>query len=407
MKRKFIFSHLAAFACGVLLVCGVSMGVPHRVSSGVYGDVNGDGVVDVDDLNEVVNVMLGKPHGGERAILVSEESLTFTGEVDGVYTQTLTLGGDNLHGAVAKVEGDGAFTVSHGELSLEQVQQGAELAVTYAPLSAGTHTARLLLTSDGAPNVTVSLTGTATQSGAFTSKTYIVDGERFRMVAVEGGTFTMGATAEQGTTYPESNEYPTHQVTLSNYMIGETEVTQALWQAVMHNNPSDWGDVEGPVECVSWNDCQEFIAKLNELTGETFRLPTEAEWEFAARGGNKSQGWMYAGHELIYHVAWYKGNAYDVGEISPDYGVHPVAMKSPNELGLYDMSGNVWEWCQDWYGSYSSEAQTNPQGPSSGTKRVYRGGAWGENASNCRTSTRRAGSPTLYFNALGLRLALE
>ena len=407
-KKQFTIRHLLmAFACGVLLVCGMSLTSSHRVSSGVYGDVNGDGSVDVEDLNEVINVILGVSHGGERAIVVSAESLSFTGEVGGTYTQRVTIGSDNLRGDVhaTVLGGNGAFGVAPTSVSLEAVQRGVELTVTYAPLSAGTHTAQLMLTSDGAPNVTVSLTGTATQSGAFTSKTYIVNGERFRMVAVEGGTFTMGATAEQGTTYPESNEYPTHQVTLSNYMIGETEVTQALWQAVMHSNPSDWGDVEGPVECVSWNDCQEFIAKLNELTGETFRLPTEAEWEFAARGGNKSQGWMYAGHELIYHVAWYKGNAYDVGEISPDYGVHPVAMKSPNELGLYDMSGNVWEWCQDWYGSYSSEAQTNPQGPSSGTKRVYRGGAWGENASNCRTSTRRAGSPTLYFNALGLRLA--
>ena len=185
--KKSILSHLAAFACGVLLVCGVSMTAPHHVSSGVYGDVNGDGVVDIDDLNEVINVMVGKPHGGERAILVSEESLTFTGEVDGVYTQTLTVGSDNLHGAVNAMVlgGDGAFGVAPTTLSLEQVQRGVELTVAYAPTSAGTHMARLLLTSEGAPSVTVTFTGTASGSEPAT-QTFTVNGVSFKMIAIEG-----------------------------------------------------------------------------------------------------------------------------------------------------------------------------------------------------------------------------
>ena len=399
MKRRLFFSHLAAFACGVVLVCGVSMTAPHRVSSGVYGDVNGDGTVDVDDLNEVVNVILGKPHGGDRAILVSDESLSFTGDVGGVYTQTLTIQGDNLHGEVHAMVlgGDGAFGVAPTAVSLDAAQRGAELTVAYAPLSAGTHTARLLLTSDGAPNVTVTLTGTATQPGGATTKTYTVGGVSFKMVAVAGGTFTMGATAEQGDD-AYSGEYPTHQVTLSSYAIGETEVTQELWQAVMGSNPS-WfkGNLQRPVECVSWNGCQEFITKLNQLTGETFRLPTEAEWEYAARGGNRSKGYKYAGSNTIGDVAWYWDNSSSTTQT--------VATKSPNELGLYDMSGNVREWCQDWYGSYSSGAQTNPTGPTSGSDRVDRGGSWSNDARNCRVSIRFNDTPSSSYDDLGLRLA--
>ena len=237
------------------------------------------------------------------------------------------------------------------------------------------------------------------------TRTYTVNGVAFKMVAVEGGTFTMGATAEQGSD-AESDEYPAHQVTLSSFAIGETEVTQALWQAVMGSNPSSFtGNLQCPVEYVSWDDCQAFIAKLNQLTGETFRLPTEAEWEYAARGGNRSQGYKYAGSNTIGYVAWYTENATYVGPSSPDYGTHTVATKSPNELGLYDMTGNVDEWCQDWYGSYSSGAQTNPEGPSSGSNRVFRGGSWGSLARDCRVSFRSSSAPSVTFYCLGLRLA--
>ncbi|MBR6284015.1 MAG: SUMF1/EgtB/PvdO family nonheme iron enzyme [Muribaculaceae bacterium] len=305
-KKQFSLRHLLmAFGCGMLLVGGVSLMAPHRVSSGVYGDVNGDGVVDVDDLNEVINVMLGKPHGGNH---------------------------------------------------------------------------------DG--------------------NTFTVNGVTFNMVSVEGGTFMMGATQEQ-LGDADSDEKPAHRVTLSSYSIGETEVTQELWQAVMGDNPSHFtGNLQRPVEQVSWNDCQEFITKLNALTGEHFRLPTEAEWEYAARGGNKSQGYKYAGSNALSQVGWYEFNAEDVGEDSPDYGTHAVATKAPNELGLYDMSGNVWERCSDWhsYTYYDESPEMNPQGPSTGSYRVARGGAWDYQASRCRVSYRhRAGSDG--GHNVGLRLA--
>ena len=243
-------------------------------------------------------------------------------------------------------------------------------------------------------------------SGNWPDETFTVNGVTFKMVVVEGGTFTMGATAEQGSDY-YSNEKPTHQVTLSGYSIGETEVTQALWQAVMGNNPSGFtGDLNRPVEQVSWDDCQTFITKLNEMTGKTFRLPTEAEWEFAARGGNKSQGYKYAGSNTLDEVAWYWDNIPSQTSGTEGYGTQPVATKAPNELGLYDMSGNVYEWCQDWYGSYSSESQTNPTGPASGSSRVYRGGSWSYGARFCRVSVRDCDLPTYTISRLGLRLAL-
>ncbi len=228
-------------------------------------------------------------------------------------------------------------------------------------------------------------------------KTFTVGGVSFTMKSVAGGTFTMGATSEQGSD-AFSWEKPAHRVTLSDYYIGQTEVTQALWQAVMGSNPSYFKGSNLPVETVSWDDCQEFIRKLNSMTGQKFRLPTEAEWEYAARGGNKSKGYIYSGSNNIDSVSWYDGNSGDE--------THPVATKSPNELGIYDMSGNVWEWCNDWYGSYSSSAQTNPTGPYSGSRRVDRGGGWGCNAWLCRVSDRRRDAPDdRYFN-LGLRLAL-
>ena len=218
------------------------------------------------------------------------------------------------------------------------------------------------------------------------------------MVYVEGGTFTMGGTSEQGSD-AYNDEKPTHQVTLSSFSIGKYEVTQAEWQAVMGSNPSRFtGDSRRPVENVSWNDCQEFIRKLNAMTGKRFCLPTEAEWEYAARGGNRSRGYKYAGSDYIINVAWNTDNSCST--------THPVGTKSPNELGLYDMSGNVWEWCQDWCGSYSSNSQYNPIGPASGSSRVCRGGSWCNGARRCRVSNRFNYAPGNCHSYLGLRLVL-
>ena len=230
------------------------------------------------------------------------------------------------------------------------------------------------------------------------TETFTVNGVTFTMVMVEGGTFTMGGTPEQGEE-SDPDEQPTHQVTLSNYWIGQTEVTQALWQAVMGENPSDFpGDLERPVEMVSWPECQTFINNLNQITGRNFKFPTEAQWEFAARGGNLSQGYKYAGSNTLDDVAWYY---YDG---CTDLTTHPVATKQPNELGLYDMSGNVKEWCFDEYAPYSSEPQTDPTGPSGNANHVYRGGGWASIANDCRVTYRY--SNRYWANSLGLRLAL-
>ena len=227
-------------------------------------------------------------------------------------------------------------------------------------------------------------------------ESFTVNGVSFAMVPVAGGTFTMGATSEQGTNI-DSNEKPTHQVTLSSYMIGKTEVTQALWRAVTGETPSYFRGDNLPVEQVSWDDCQKFITKLNALTGKNFRLPTEAEWEYAARGGNMSQGYKYSGSNEIGDVAWYDNNSGNK--------THSVATKAPNELGIYDMSGNLWEWCSDWYGSYSSTAQTNPTGPDSGSNRIIRGGSWGHDLLDCRVAIRGAIGQTSSSIGFGLRLA--
>ena len=225
--------------------------------------------------------------------------------------------------------------------------------------------------------------------------TFTVKDVSFKIILVSGGTFTMGATGEQENS-PLDDEKPVHQVTLSEFGIADTEVTQELWQAVMGSNPSQVQGPKLPVENVTWDDCQTFIKKLNELTGETFRLPTEAEWEYAARGGANGDYFKYAGNNQLKKVAWYEVNS---GNTS-----HEVATLAPNELGLYDMSGNVWEWCQDKYGSYSSESQTDPTGARSGSYRVYRGGDWESPSLNCRVSYRNSLTPA--NRHIGLRLAI-
>ena len=218
------------------------------------------------------------------------------------------------------------------------------------------------------------------------------------MVYVSGGTFMMGTTSEQGSN-AFYDEKPAHSVTLSSFYLCKYEVTQALWRAVMGNNPSYFKGDNLPVENVSWNDCQTFIFRLNNLTGKNFRFPTEAEWEYAARGGNRSRGYKYSGSNVLSDVAWYSDNSGDK--------THPVGSKSPNELDLYDMSGNVDEWCSDWYGTYSSSAQTNPTGPSSGSYRVYRGGSWYGIGWGCLSSYRNCNAPDYRDFDLGLRLALS
>ena len=233
---------------------------------------------------------------------------------------------------------------------------------------------------------------------ATSNRTIRVGNVSFEMVYVQGGTFQMGATAEQRSD-AYGDEKPVHSVTLSDFHIGKYEVTQGLWKEVMGENPSynKAGD-NYPVEMVSWEDCQRFIERLNSRTGLNFRLPTEAEWEYAARGGQKSRGYKYSGSTYdLGSVAWYEGNSGN--------RTHPVGQKQANELGLYDMSGNVYEWCYDWYGRYSSSSQRNPSGPASGANRVLRGGSYINNARFCRVSYRDNNDPGSRFNR-GLRLVL-
>lgn len=218
------------------------------------------------------------------------------------------------------------------------------------------------------------------------------------MVAIEGGTFWMGFTSEQEEEY-KYNEKPVHEVTLSDFYIGKYEVTQAQWRAVMGTNPSYFSNCDNcPVESISWSDIKKFLRKLNELTGKNYRLPTEAEWEYAARGGKRSKGYKYSGSNAVGTVGWYLDNS---GEKT-----QPVGQKAPNELGIYDMTGNVFEWCQDWYGDYRSRTQTNPSGPSSGSFRIYRGGSSGSTAKDMRISGRRSGGSGGNYYYVGFRLAL-
>ncbi len=216
------------------------------------------------------------------------------------------------------------------------------------------------------------------------------------MVKVEGGTFMMGAPSSDAEAY--SNEMPQHCVTLSEYYIAETEVTQALWQAVMGGNPSHFKFPDRPVEEISWNDCKTFIEKLNQLTDKQFRLPTEAEWEYAARGGGNSHGYKFSGSDNVDDVAWYTDNC--GGE------THAVKTKAANELGLYDMTGNVLEWCSDWMAAYTADTVTNPQGPAAGFKRVLRGGSLYNDARRLRVTRRSEYNPTFTDYSVGFRLAL-
>ena len=231
----------------------------------------------------------------------------------------------------------------------------------------------------------------------FESKSFTAGDVTFTMVAVEGGTFLMGAREDDATV--TTLEKPQHEVTLSDFYIAETEVTQALWKAVTGSNPSHFAGDRLPVEKVSWDDCQTFITQLNALTGHTFRLPTEAEWEYAARGGNKSQGYPYSGSTDFKLVAWYSGNS--------ESQTHEVGTKAANELGIFDMSGNVYEWCQDGFGGYSSKAQTDPTGPETGSNRVIRGGCWDNGAWYIRVLLRDKKSHEDSSELIGLRLAMS
>ena len=277
------------------------------------------------------------------------------------------------------------------------------LVAIFAPSNA---VANVTWSSDNTAVATVSSTGevSAITAGMANITAKTVDDEitatcvvtvlPLEMVFVQGGTFTMGSSSGS------SDERPTHQVTLSSYSIGKYPVTQAQWVALMGSNPSHFRKVDDyPVESVSWDDAYEFIRRLNALTDLNFRLPTEAEWEYAARGGNQSEGFIYSGSNNIDEVAWYYN-------INSALSTAPVGTKAPNELGIYDMSGNVTEWCNDWYGAYNANAKTNPTGTAGGAHRILRGGSWTGSNNLCRVSYRTFNLPIARNNWYGFRLAL-
>ena len=352
----------------------------------------------------------GKPMGETpkliKEILVGRHEIKLTKNGCADYTETVTISkGERKQVTVTMSTGkEIQFTCNVPNAQLEIDGQKVGSATGTYQLTYGSHSLKATATDYQDYTYTLNVSESGSRSHSITmqsimkdEETFTVNGVSFTMKLVEGGTFQMGATAEQGSD-ADSDEKPVHSVTLSNYYMGETEVTQALWKAVMGNNPSRFKGDNLPVEQVSWNDCQEFIRKLNQKTGKNFRLPTEAEWEYAARGGKKSKGYKYAGSNNIGSVAWYDDNS--------GSKTHEVKGKSPNELGLYDMSGNVWEWCSDWKGSYSSDSQTNPIGASSGSLRVLRGGSWINGARICRVSLRSSFGPGNRGNSGGFRLCL-
>lgn len=320
---------------------------------------------------------------------VNSQNVKFFGKV-------VDVNGEPIIGAAIKENGtdNWAITDMEGNFFIDAKSPTVTITVLYV----GWQSKQVELTAGHKEQITLIENKKKESETANSISIPVKDGINIEMIKVEAGTFMMGATPEME--IPYDDEKPVHQVTLTNdYYIGKYEVTQALWQTVMESNPSSFKGNNLPVEQVSWNDCQEFIGKLNSITGRKFRLPTEAEWEYAARGGKKSRGYQYSGSSNISDVAWYNGNS--------GSKTHLVGTKQANELGLYDMCGNVLEWCQNWYGSYVSSSQTNPTGAVSGSYRVIRGGSWYSSARFCRSSCRDSGTPGIRNSSLGLRLVLS
>ncbi len=308
---------------------------------------------------------------------------------DGLCDEVTIAGGSGLY--QVDCNNDEALTITHQDtiVRLDAIDVG-QATITVSDLTTG-------------EQATIAVTVNPSE---FVMEHFTVGKETFAMIKVDGGTFMMGATPEQEDDATD-DERPAHEVTVSSFFIGQTEVTVGMWRAVLGYNPIPYYIPEysppsnAAVSCVSWDDCQNFIAKLNEMTGRTFRLPTEAEWEFAARGGNRGHGYKYAGSDILDEVAVFTGYRYPL-----------VRTKFPNELGLYNMSGSVLEWCQDWFGPYGNEPLVNPVGSESGTVRVIRGGSyyWKE-STYCRVSWRMGSDPAPenYIDnyPIGLRLVME
>jgi formylglycine-generating enzyme required for sulfatase activity len=297
------------------------------------------------------------------------------------------------NGLKGDVNMDGSVDISDATMLINYLLSGNDDGFSYA--AADVNEDGFVDISDATTLINYLLNG----DWPIMTEKFTVNGVSFNMVTVDGGTFMMGATVEEDADYQVFMGSPKHQVALSSYRIGQTEVTQELWVAVMGSNPSaDQSNLQYPVSNVNWNDCDTFITRLNALTGLQFRLPTEAEWEFAAQGGTRSKGYIYSGSDDLEQVAWINTNS--------DNHCHPVGTKKANELSLYDMNGNVEEWCHDWYSLYTEDPVVNPTGPETGTSRIHRGGRWSSGAKFCRITRRDGFAPTVIRNYMGFRLAL-
>ena len=365
------------------------------------------------EKNKTYVLVLAKPTGGAESVIQQKQSLIirYTPSTATVLVDNKMVRGNNGVAKTTLPVGQHSFVVfcdgyesEEGTVKLKaSAPSNLQITLMKESVGAGIVNQQQSENQQSSNTYVVSSSNNSSgsssmASGSNTISIPVKDGISIDMVKVEAGTFMMGATSEMKD--PSSDEKPLHQVTLTNdYYMGKYEVTQALWRAVMGSNPSYFKGDNLPVEKVSWKNCQKFISKLNKMTGRKFRLPTEAEWEYAARGGKKSRGYQYSGSNSISDVAWYDGNS--------GSKPHPVGTKQANELGIYDMTGNVWEWCQDWIGSYLSSSQTNPTGADSGSYPVHRGGCYNDVAWGCRLSHRSCSSPDDGYDYFGLRLVLS
>ena len=343
-------------------------------------------------------------------------TVTATANTTARRTASITFSGGDLTQTVEVTqEATPAFTVSHNSLTFSAYGEQKTFAITsntswtvssdnpswctVAPAS-GTNNGSVTVTAISNTITNQRTASITVNGGGFMQTIHVTQMGKYEqepdMIFIQGGTFIMGCTSGQGNDC-YSNEKPPHQVTVRDYYIGKYEVTQAQWRAVMGNNPSNFKGDNYPVEMVNWNDVQEYIKKLNAQTGKQYRLPTEAEWEFAARGGTKGHDYLYSGSLTADLVAWSYSNS--------NRSTHAVNSLRANELGIYHMSGNVSEWCNDWYSGYSDRAQIDPTGPSSGSQHVVRGGSWLDQTLSVRVTVRSNESSDSRLSTLGFRLA--
>lgn len=320
---------------------------------------------------------------------VNSQNVKFFGKV-------VDVNGEPIIGAAIKENGtdNWAITDMEGNFFIDAKSPTVTITVLYV----GWQSKQVELTAGHKEQITLIENKKKESETANSISIPVKDGINIEMIKVEAGTFMMGATKE--VKEPYKIELPAHEVLLTeDYYIGKYEVTQALWNVVMDSKHStNDGDLL-PKNYVSWNDCQEFIEKLNKITGLKFRLPTEAEWEYAARGGKKSKRYLYSGSNNVLDVAWYDGNSSNKR--------HPVGTKQANELGIFDMGGNVSEWCQDLWGQYQNDSQINPLGSSAGTKHVLRGGNYFFDIRICYLSYRMFAESNYKDASVGFRLALS